>query len=58
MRTIEGDDGAVPVGEDEVEVDADLVVLATGFKRPEVGFLPGELFPQDYEVGGCVVHLR
>ena len=55
MRTIEGDDGVVPVGEDEVEVDADLVVLATGFKRPEVGFLPGELFPQDYGVVRCVV---
>ncbi|KAF7798770.1 hypothetical protein EIP86_009995 [Pleurotus ostreatoroseus] len=30
------------------EFDADIVVLATGFKKPDVGFLPADLFPEDY----------
>jgi hypothetical protein len=39
-----------PRGKDEAEVVADVVVLATGFKRPSVGFLPEDLFPERYEV--------
>ncbi|EIN10544.1 FAD/NAD(P)-binding domain-containing protein [Punctularia strigosozonata HHB-11173 SS5] len=35
-------------GEEKV-IDADLVVLATGFKKPDVDFLPSDLFPEGYE---------
>ena len=35
-------------------VPADVVVLATGFEKPDVGFLPRDLFPESYEVrAGC-----
>ncbi|KAI0260377.1 FAD/NAD-P-binding domain-containing protein [Gloeopeniophorella convolvens] len=34
--------------EDE-EVKGDVVVLATGFKKPSVDFLPKDLFPENYE---------
>lgn len=39
-----GDEG------EETEFPADVVVLATGFKKPDVGFLPEDLFPESYEV--------
>lgn len=39
-----------PRGKDEAEILADFVVLATGFKRPGVEFLPEDLFPEGYEV--------
>lgn len=29
---------------------ADVVVLATGFKKPSIDFLPQDLFPEGYEV--------
>jgi hypothetical protein len=31
------------------EIKADLIVLATGYKRPDIDFLPHELFPEGYE---------
>ncbi|KIJ19595.1 hypothetical protein PAXINDRAFT_161155 [Paxillus involutus ATCC 200175] len=31
------------------EICADLIVLATGYKRPDIDFLPCELFPEGYE---------
>ncbi|KAJ3552364.1 hypothetical protein NM688_g4187 [Phlebia brevispora] len=31
------------------EIHADIVVLATGFKKPEVDFLPEDLFPEGYD---------
>ena len=37
-------------GTEEAEVFADVIVLATGFKRPTLDFLPGDLFPEGYEV--------
>jgi hypothetical protein len=33
----------------EERVEADIIVLATGFKRPSIDFLPKDLFPEDYE---------
>ncbi|TFY53705.1 hypothetical protein EVJ58_g9304 [Rhodofomes roseus] len=33
----------------EEEFPADVIVLATGFKKPEIGFLPEDLFPETYE---------
>lgn len=38
-----GDEG------EENEFPADVVVLATGFKKPDIGFLPEDLFPEGYE---------
>ncbi|KAH9840185.1 FAD/NAD-P-binding domain-containing protein [Rhodofomes roseus] len=38
-----GDEG------EEEEFPADVIVLATGFKKPEIGFLPEDLFPETYE---------
>jgi hypothetical protein len=32
------------------EFQADLVVLATGFEKPKIDFLPEDLFPEGYEV--------
>lgn len=32
----------------EEEFPADVIVLATGFKKPDVGFLPEDLFPETY----------
>jgi len=46
LRTREsrpGDDG------EETEVPADVIVLATGFEKPSIDFLPEELFPEGYE---------
>lgn len=34
----------------EEEIATDVAILATGFKRPEVDFLPEDLFPKGYEV--------
>ncbi|EPS96966.1 FAD/NAD-binding domain-containing protein [Fomitopsis schrenkii] len=34
---------------EEAEFPADVVVLATGFKKPDVAFLPDDLFPASYE---------
>lgn len=31
-------------------IEADVVVLATGFEHPDMGFLDGGLFPEDYQV--------
>jgi len=31
-------------------IDADVIVLATGFERPTVDFLPADLFPERYRV--------
>jgi hypothetical protein len=39
-----GDDG------EEKVVEADIVVLATGFEKPDIGFLDNGLFPKGYEV--------
>ncbi|EIW74220.1 FAD/NAD(P)-binding domain-containing protein [Coniophora puteana RWD-64-598 SS2] len=33
----------------EEEIEADVVVLATGYKKPSMDFLPQELFPEGYE---------
>ncbi|KAF7986815.1 hypothetical protein HWV62_12498 [Athelia sp. TMB] len=33
----------------ETEVAADVVVLATGFEKPTIDFLPDDLFPEGYE---------
>ena len=37
-----GDDG------EEVHYDADIIVIATGFEKPSIDFLPDDLFPEDY----------
>ena len=43
------------LGEDvQKEYKADLVVLATGFKRPSDEFLPKDLFPPAYDVSRLV----
>ncbi|GJE98462.1 FAD/NAD(P)-binding domain-containing protein [Phanerochaete sordida] len=34
---------------EEKEFAADVVVLATGFHRPDISFLPKDLFPEEYE---------
>ncbi|KAI0340979.1 FAD/NAD(P)-binding domain-containing protein [Trametopsis cervina] len=31
------------------EFDADIVVMATGFHKPDISFLPDDLFPEGYE---------
>ncbi|KAH7925801.1 FAD/NAD(P)-binding domain-containing protein [Leucogyrophana mollusca] len=31
------------------DINADVVVLATGYKRPDLSFLPQELFPEGYD---------
>ena len=31
-------------------MEGDVVVLATGFHKPEIGFFEEELFPEDYDV--------
>ena len=33
-----------------VQINGDVVVLATGFKKPEISFFQDELFPEGYEV--------
>ncbi|KAF8839218.1 FAD/NAD(P)-binding domain-containing protein [Paxillus ammoniavirescens] len=33
---------------------ADLIVLATGYKRPDIDFLPCELFPEGYEASALL----
>ena len=33
-----------------VQIKGDVVVLATGFKKPEISFFEDELFPEGYEV--------
>ncbi len=40
---------------EEVEIKADVVVLATGFERPSIDFLPEDLFPDRYEVSSLHV---
>ena len=32
------------------EIRADVAILATGFERPGIDFLPDDLFPSGYEV--------
>lgn len=34
----------------EKELEADIVVMTTGFKQPSLNFLPEDLFPGAYEV--------
>lgn len=47
----EGGRWSQPGDEGDVRgIDADIVVLATGFKQPTVDFLPKDLFPERYEV--------
>lgn len=43
---------------EEAEFPADVVVLATGFKKPDVAFLPDDLFPASYEVRWLCVRCR
>lgn len=33
----------------EEEIQVDMLILATGFKRPSIDFLPSDLFPKEYE---------
>ncbi|KAF1357871.1 FAD/NAD(P)-binding domain-containing protein [Lizonia empirigonia] len=33
----------------EKPIDADIVIMATGYKRPSLGFLPDEVFSEPYE---------
>ena len=33
-----------------LQYEADIIVLATGFKKPEVNFLEDDLFPEEYDV--------
>lgn len=33
-------------------IEADLIVLATGYEKPDIGFLDPGLFPEGYEVRG------
>jgi hypothetical protein len=44
------------------EICADLIVLATGYKRPDIDFLPCELFPEGYEASDallvCILHAQ
>ena len=49
---LDGDDAAIiTVREgEEREIEADVVVLATGFGKPSVDFLPKGLFPEGYQV--------
>lgn len=35
-------------GAEQQEIDADILILATGFGRPSIDFLPKDLFPEDY----------
>ena len=35
---------------DDEQFKADIVVLATGFKKPVIDFLPKDLFPEGYDV--------
>ncbi|KIJ06971.1 hypothetical protein PAXINDRAFT_91180, partial [Paxillus involutus ATCC 200175] len=37
------------------EIKADLIVLATGYKRPDIDFLPCELFPEGYEASDALL---
>ncbi|KIL00177.1 hypothetical protein PAXRUDRAFT_8402 [Paxillus rubicundulus Ve08.2h10] len=44
------------------EICADLIVLATGYKRPDIDFLPCKLFPEGYEASAllllCILHAQ
>ncbi|KAH7886593.1 hypothetical protein F5I97DRAFT_1808238 [Phlebopus sp. FC_14] len=53
---VQAKEGATETGQESClleshveEFNADMIVLATGYKRPDIGFLPGELFPEDYD---------
>ena len=39
----------IPEGQEKV-IPADVIILATGYKKPSVDFLPDDLFPEGYEV--------
>ena len=39
-------------------IEADVIVLATGFKQPSIDFLPKDLFPEGYQVSGKFLRLR
>lgn len=41
--------------DEERVIEADVIVLATGYKKPSMDFLPKELFPEGYEVGAIVL---
>lgn len=40
------------------DIKADVVILATGYKRPDISFLPRELFPEGYDASSCCSSLR
>jgi len=38
------------------EIECDVLVMASGYKKPSMDFLPAELFPEGYGVCMCFVH--
>ncbi|OAX35023.1 FAD/NAD(P)-binding domain-containing protein [Rhizopogon vinicolor AM-OR11-026] len=40
------------------DINADVIILATGYKRPDASFLPSELFPEGYDASSCCSSLR
>ncbi|KAI0065151.1 FAD/NAD-P-binding domain-containing protein [Artomyces pyxidatus] len=44
-----GDEGPAGSQYPEEDFDGDVVVLATGFHKPEIDFLPKDLFPEGYD---------
>ncbi|KAE8257587.1 hypothetical protein A4X13_0g2263 [Tilletia indica] len=42
---------------EHVEYDADVIVVATGFDRPTLDFLPKDLFPPDYVPPSCYLQV-
>lgn len=45
----------IEAGEEKL-IKADVIVLATGYKKPTIDFLPQALFPEGYQVCGVVDH--
>jgi lysine/ornithine N-monooxygenase len=45
----------IEAGEEKL-IEADVIVLATGYKKPTIDFLPQDLFPERYQVSGVVDH--
>ena len=41
--------------DEERVIETDVIVLATGYKKPSMDFLPKELFPEGYEVCAIVL---
>ncbi|CAD6913910.1 unnamed protein product [Tilletia controversa] len=42
---------------EHVEYEADVIVVATGFNRPTLDFLPKDLFPEDYTPPSCYLQV-